>query len=123
MQQITTKHLLKFLPVDDIVRQETLAQIDKFTPDQNFELSKLLWMMFYELLDVEAKYEFEKALVDVKDNKRELRKDLYKQIEHQVFMKFMRNLREEQEVEVIDKMRDRLKAMVMEKMKNKSLMS
>lgn len=117
--QITNRHLLNFLLIDEKVRQETLVQMNNYTPDQNLELSKLLWMMFYELIHLETKYEFEKALIDIKDGKRRLGQNLYKQIKEQVFARFIRDLHEEQEADTVKELRERLMIMTTEKLRNK----
>lgn len=120
MQQITIQQLLKLLPVEDKLRQEVLSELPRYSDDQKLDLSKMCWMMYYELIDAETQYEFKKALVDVKNGIRKLSSDLYQQIENQIVMRFKRNLREEQEAEMVDEVRERLKAIVMEKMKNKN---
>ncbi len=121
MQQISVQHLLKLLPVEDTLRQEVLSELPKYSDDQKLSLSKMCWMMCYELIDAETQYEFKKALVDVKNGIRKLSSDLYQQIENQVVMRFKRNLRDEQEAEMVDEVREKLKAMVMEKFKTKPL--
>lgn len=115
---VTTKHLLKFLPMDEKTRRETLTKLDSYTPDQKLALSKLLWSMFYQLMDTDIKYEFELAKQDIKDGKRELNKNLYRSIEDQVYQRYMRDLREGQETDTIGKLREDLKKMMTEKIKN-----
>ncbi len=119
MQRITVKQLLNLLPIEDKLRQDVLAEFDSYSDGQRLSLSKLCWMMFYELIDAEAQYEFKKALVDIKDGKRKLSEDLYQQIEKQVSMKFMRNIRDEQEADLLEETRNKLKTMITEKLANK----
>lgn len=104
--------------MEEKIRQKILSEVNSYTSDQKLALSKLLWSMFYEMIDVDIKYEFEQAKNDIKDGKRELDKNLYRSIENQVFQRYMRDLREGQEVEVIGKLRENLKKMMSEKMKS-----
>jgi len=115
---VTTKHLLRFLPMDETVRQETLMRMDSYTSDQKLALSELLWSMFYELIDADIKYEFEQAKINIKDGKRELDKNLYRSIEDQVYQRYLRDLREGQESETIGTLREDLKRMMAAKIKN-----
>ena len=114
---ITLKHLVQFLPMDEKVRQDTLAQMDSYSPDQKLALSELLWGMFYELMDADITYEFKKATADIKDGKRNMDKDLYRSIEDQVYQKYMRDMRDTAETSSINELRDDLKKMVTERVK------
>ncbi len=109
---VTSQHLLKFLPIDEKVRKETLAKIGLYTPDQKLMLEKILWAAYYDLLKANIQYEFERALLDVQNGKRALDKNLYTKIEDQVYQKFMRDLREQQESETITHLRDEFKQMI-----------
>lgn len=121
MKQITVSQLLKLLPMEDKLRQEILSELPKYNDDQKLSLSRLCWMMYYELIEAETQYEFKKMLVDAKDGRRKLSSDMYQQIENQVVMRFKRNLREEQEAEMVDEVREKLKAIVAENLKTKPL--
>lgn len=114
---MTVKQLLKILPFETQTRNNLLTRFDSLTSDQKLEISEVCWLMYFELIDAEIKYELEKALVEVKENKRSLDKNLYRQIEDQVYMKFMRNLRDEQEEEKINELREKIQSMMNEKMK------
>ncbi|MCL4338379.1 hypothetical protein M1271_01685 [Patescibacteria group bacterium] len=112
---VTTQQLLKFLPIDEKVRQDTLAKIGSYTPDQKLMLEKILWSAYYDYLKANIQYEFERALLDVQEGKRSMDKSLYRKIEDQVYQKFMRDLREQQESETITQLRDEFKQMISSK--------
>ncbi len=115
MQTVTNRQLIKFLPIDEKVKMDILAKIDTFTADQNYELSKLCWTVFYELIDMETAYEFKKAILDASEGKRSLQNEMYKKIEEQVFQRFIRDLREEQEADLLEETRQKLQAMITRK--------
>lgn len=106
--QITLKHLIKFLPMDEKVRNTQLSKLDKYTNDQRYSLTMHLWSQFDELLKISAEKEFDKALLDVKKGKIHLENNLYIKIEEQIYNRFMRDISELQEEDEIEKLRNNL---------------
>lgn len=115
--QITNIQLLKFLPLDAGVRAEFLGAIENFDADQTLELSKTCWILFYELINAQVQYEFKKALIDITVGKGKLSPTLYREIEDHVYMRFLRDLKDQQEAELIEDIRNKLKLMTEERLK------
>lgn len=119
--RISVKHLVKFLPMDDKVRQETLAKLDSYKPDQKKALEEFCWAMFYELLNTNVKYELDKAVLEIRDGNKDLDRNLYRKIEDQVYARFMRDIREEEESETIDEIRKKFRSMISTKVADTAL--
>lgn len=113
---ITIPHLLRFLPMDESVRARAIKRLSSYTPDQKLALEKFCWMMFYELLGASVKYEFDRLMLDAKEGKRTLGTDAYQKVEEQVYMRFMRDLREQHEATSIDEIRGTLKQIVQKRL-------
>lgn len=112
MQTITSQHLINFLPFDEKVRSDILADLDSFDEDQKIQINKTCWLLFYELVNVQTNYEYQVALSGIAEGKKKLTKGLYTQIADEVYLRLLRDLKDAQEAVVIDELRDKLKKMV-----------
>lgn len=92
MNQLNAKQLLKILPISEEIRNDVLNKFDSFSEDQKLTLRKLCWTMFFQLLNDQTNYEFQKALLEIKDKKRGLEKNTYQKIEDQVFNQLKQKL-------------------------------
>ncbi len=117
--RITTKLLLRYLPIDDNIRQKVLANMDSYSPDQKYELEKTLWTMFDELLETNYNYELKQALMEVKGEVKNLSSDFNAKIEEQVYQRMMRDLQDEQEAETIEELRNDIKKMMTDRLRNR----
>lgn len=115
--RVTVKHLLRFLPMEENVREDYLKSVDSYDEDQRLALSQLCWGMYYDYLNATVRYEFEKALDEAKKGQRKAEEDLYSRIEDMVLAKFMRDLGEQQETQSIDEIRQDVKALISAKLK------
>jgi len=115
--KITLKGLLTFLPVEQSLRQETIAKLDAFDQDQTISLNRFCWKMFYELVDLQANYEFEQRLDKVREDKAKLENSMYKQIQNEVYEKFMSQLCKGEEVATVADVREKIQEMMRNQVK------
>lgn len=111
MKKITTKQLLKILPMSEEVRGEILGKFDSLSDDQKLEIKKLCWMMFFELLNDKIRHELDQALVTIEDEKKK-GTGLYKEVEERVLKEFREKLMKEAEKETVGKVREELEKVV-----------
>ena len=109
---VTTQNLLKYLPIDDKIRQETLVKLAGYSPQQKISLDETLWLMVHELLMVQSQYEFELALLEIEKGKGEMDNQLYPRIKEQVYMRFLRDIAENKEAESIEDIRLSLQKLI-----------
>ena len=113
---VTLQHLIKFLPMDETVRSGLLGDLSTATPDQTLTLERICWRLFFQLYHATVNHELGKALLDIKEGKGKLDTELKSRIEDQVYMRFMRDVKDQQEATEIDELREHLKKMVQEKL-------
>src|SRR3989344_9460500 len=118
--RITTKQLLKFLPIDINIRNKVLENCDSYQDDQKLALEKFCWELFYEIINMESRYEFEKTLEKAKDGNINLDPLLYQKIESQLYKKFMRDLMDLHEYEAISDIRKNLKSVINSKIQTQA---
>ena len=118
--RITTKQLLKFLPIDTNIRNKVLENCDSYQDDQKLALEKFCWELFYEIINLESRYEFEKTLEKAKDGNINLDPLLYQKIESQLYKKFMRDLMDLHEYEAISDIRKNLKSVINSKIQTQA---
>lgn len=116
---ITLKNLINFLPIDNKVRQEILAKMDSFTPDQRLAMSRVCWGMFYELVKSQINYEFEKTLNEAQTGKAKLKNQLYKEIEERVYEEYVDKLRKGVEVTALEDVRSKIQETVKTQLETK----
>lgn len=114
--KITLKGLLTFLPIEQSLRQETIAKLDSFDQGQTIVLNRFCWKMFYEIVDLQANYEFEQKLDQAREGKEELKNSMYKQIQNEVYDKFMAQLRQGEEVTTVADIRGKIQEMMKNQM-------
>ncbi len=120
MKDITVKHLLQILPMDEDVRKEALANFDSLSKDQRFEITMLCWQMFYQLVDEKTKLDFYKAILAAKEGKGGLRKNLYQKLEEKAFEEMRQKLMKTAEKERMEEVKGKLKKVVVAKRAKKA---
>jgi hypothetical protein len=108
MREVTTKHLLKILPLEEEVRKEALANFDRLSEDQKFRIRMLCWQVFYQLVDEKARFEFYRTLLQVKEGKGGLQKNLYQKSEERAFEEMREKLVKEAGGEVVEEAKEEL---------------
>ena len=90
------------------IRTDILTKFDGFNEDQKLSLRKLCWTMFFQLYNDQVNYEFQKALLEVKDKKRGLQKNMYQKIEDQVFNQLKQKLLIHADKSAVENVRNKL---------------
>ena len=108
MNQLTTQQILKILPMSEDIRTDILTKFDGFNEDQKLSLRKLCWTMFFQLYNDQVNYEFQKTLLEVKDKKRGLQKNMYQKIEDQVFNQLKQKLLIHADKSAVENVRSKL---------------
>ena len=112
MEEITVKHLLKILPIEEKVRKEALANFDRLSEDQKFRIRMLCWQMFYQLVDEKTRFEFYRTLLQVKEGKGGLQKNLYQKLEEKAFEEMRDKLVKEAEGGTVEEVKEKLEKVV-----------
>lgn len=104
----TRAQLLTCLPLDEKVRAETLSRLGELSQDQQLELSKTCWKMFFQLAKDQADYEFHAALIEAGDKKQVDPK----KIEEEVHKKFTDAVTAQQKFDVAPELRHKYEVMI-----------
>ena len=109
--KITVKQLLHVLPMDETVRLDILSKFDSMTEDQKLEIREFCWALYFNLVKKKIKFELDKALLEVKDGKRELTSDMYSEISKNVNKEFKDMMRTLDEKYSLDSVRKQLQTL------------
>jgi hypothetical protein len=104
--KITVKHLLQILPLDEDLKWDLLGKFDSLSDDQKFEIRKLCWSMYFTLLKNKERYELEKTLSEIKENKRKMSSKLFNEIKEKIDKEFKIKIHEADQVIEIEKARN-----------------
>jgi len=106
--KVNLKTLIRFLSLDERIKENTLKNFDSYNDDQKFEVSRECWDTFYKMINLEVNKEFELAQEDLKVGKRDFQSTIYENIENQVYQRFIRDIRDQQESESLEDIRSGL---------------
>lgn len=81
--KLLAKDLIKILPFDDKFKLELLREYDFFTPDQKFNIDRVLWRTYAELFELKLEENIQLALLKAKNNQEKLDENFYQRIKEQ----------------------------------------
>lgn len=81
--KITTKDIIKILPLDQEYKSRLLNNFDGFNADVKFEIEQLLWDAYAALYKLRLEENIKKAMVTLQNSQLTLGPDFYKTIQEQ----------------------------------------
>ncbi len=109
--QIHTKKLLQILPMDEDIRTSILSRYDNMNASEQWEVTKVCWLMFQELFKSYMNAELEKVL-DPNNPDSQLKNDLYAEIEKKVYKTLMDKVEKTEQITGLDDVRKKLNALI-----------
>lgn len=80
---ITTKDIIKILPLEATLKASLLAEYDTLDPDRKLAIADTLWETYDTLFNLKLEENIKLALLQAKDTKETLGKDFYQRIREQ----------------------------------------
>lgn len=80
---MTTKDIIKILPLEDASKNELLNEFDSLDSDQKFYIEQAIWDVYYEFFDLKMQANLEIALADAKEGQEKLDKEFYNRVREQ----------------------------------------
>lgn len=81
--KITTKDIIKILPLDENMRKTLLEEFDSMDPDRKYNLEKIMWDTYYTMYKLKLEENIQLALLKAKDNQEKLDEDFYSRVREQ----------------------------------------
>lgn len=76
MKTFTIKDLFKIIPFEDDERDTLLAEYDSFDDALKFEIQKICWDVYREIVDQETELKYQKLMLEAERGIRPLNADL-----------------------------------------------
>ncbi|NMB84311.1 hypothetical protein GYA28_03400 [Candidatus Roizmanbacteria bacterium] len=80
---MTTKDIIKNLPLEDKTKNTLLEKFDTFTPDQKFDLEQVMWDAYEAIYNLKLQENLDLALLEAKENKESLDPEFYARVKVQ----------------------------------------
>jgi hypothetical protein len=77
---LTTKDIIRLLPLDPPFKQDLLNRYDTLTADQKFEIEQMVWDVYDELYQLRLEANTEEAFIRVQEQQEAFDEDFYKRI-------------------------------------------
>lgn len=81
--KITTKDIVKNLPLPEELKNELLTNLDSYDPDVKFKIVQALWDTYTALYYLKLEENMRLAFYKAQQNQEKLNKDFYKKIRKQ----------------------------------------
>lgn len=81
--RLTTKDVIKILPIEEDVRVYLLESVDGSDPDRKYLAEKLVWEAYDTLYELKLEENMQLAMVGTKQGQERLDKDFYKRVREQ----------------------------------------
>lgn len=78
MKQITAKDIIKILPFAEDFKSSLLERYDSFTPDQKFNIGRILWRLYDEYYEIQINKHVGLQFLQAKEGKEKLDPSFYK---------------------------------------------
>lgn len=77
---ITTKDIIKILPLEESLRTGLIQSFDTLTPDQKYNIEKTLWDAYYAIYEITYQKNLRLAFERAKKNQEKLDADFNKRV-------------------------------------------
>jgi len=81
--QITTESILKLIAIDSKSANKLISDFQALDIDKKFLAERVIWDAYDELFNIRVEVNLQKAFEDVKNGKRELSNNFYKEIKEE----------------------------------------
>lgn len=76
MKSFTIKDLFKIIPFEDDERNELLAEYDSYSDALKFEMQRICWGAYRELVEQQTELKYQKIMLEVEAGTRPMNADL-----------------------------------------------
>lgn len=80
---MTTKDIIKILPLDKDFKNKLLDEFDQLNPDQKNAVGQILWKAYRDLYKIKRDANLQLAFLRAKNNQEKLDKDFYRRVREQ----------------------------------------
>lgn len=81
--KVTTKDIIKILPIEAVLKMQLLNEFDVMDPDRKDELIEIVWDSYIAIFQLKLEENIRLALARAEKNQEDLDKDFYKRIREQ----------------------------------------
>lgn len=110
--EITTKDIIKFLPLGDAFKNKLLAEFDNLDPDKKFSIERMLWNIYDAFFEMKIQEKFTLGLERAKKNQIPLDKNFYHTMEQEAKKEMEAGLFKETTDADLDAVRTKLEALM-----------
>lgn len=95
--KVTTKSIIKILPLDKDLKTSLLDDFDTLDPDKKFIMEGLLWDSYHALYKLKLEENLQKAFIHAHEGTQELDQEMYKKVKKETNEQMDKDMREEVE--------------------------
>jgi hypothetical protein len=113
MKNLKTLDVIKIVPLEEVMRQQLLAEYDSYDDARKYDIQEIVWAAFHEMREQLIDLKYQEYLEDVEKGIKPLANDLYDQAVAAVWKNFDEILAgNRQDATEIDSIRTKLQALI-----------
>lgn len=113
--KITTKDVIKILPMDERFRLSLLTEFDDMHPDEKFQMERVLWDVYGQYYTFRLQQNMQKALLKAEKNEAQLGPKLFSKVRIQTEEELKRESMTKVETVDLHEVRERIQNLMKEK--------
>lgn len=115
MRRLEIKDLLRIIPFEEGVRAEILNEFDTYSDALKYDIQKILWDAYYEILEQQTEVKLQQLMMEVEAGVRSLTTDMNDDAERLVENDFEDILNgKKNELQQIEDLRSKLQQLIQE---------